>query len=117
MIKDLKGQTLSLAKAIYYTTFSIQYLDDVKLGLSGEPKEFIGGLVNRQQIVLRSLYHRMPESTATLLRNEIENTDISSMDSIMNLLVTLDERQRLEMETYIENLIKEKGNANQRGIQ
>lgn len=108
MITDLKGQTLSLAKAIYYTTFSIQYLEDVKMGLSGEPKEFIGGLVNRQEIVLRNIYHRMPESSAALLRNEIENTDISAMDSIMNLLVNLNEEQRLHVETYIENIIKEK---------
>lgn len=109
----VKNSTVaSLAKSIYYVHFSIEYMEDVKRELSGEPKAFMQNLINRQRIVIKSMYDRMPEHTASVLRKELNDTDVASMDSIMNLLVALDEGQRLKMESYIEELIKEKEHAN-----
>lgn len=105
-----KNIVFSLAKSIYYVHFSIQYLQDVNISLSGEANRFILGLINSQKTVLNNLYNRMPKESRQVLKNELENSDIAAIDSIMNLLVALDNEERLQLENYIELLIKNKKN-------
>lgn len=103
--------TFSLAKAIHYTYFAKQYLEDVIVseGLTGGAKHFVNGLINRQERVLSEIYTRIPDSR-TLLKHEIEGRDIAAIDSILNMVILLGESDRLELEDYIQNTFLNKNN-------
>ena len=104
MTTDVQPQTtFSLAKALHYVYFAKAYFEDVIISekLTGSSKEFIQNLINRQQWILNTCYTRMSAETAKVLRDELEGRDIATIDSILNMIVMLDESQRLEIEDYI----------------
>lgn len=98
----------SLAKALHYTHFSIQYLQDAirQKELTGNAKQFVNDLINKQQWVIKTVYARMTPAGADLLRKEIEGRDIAAIDSIINLVIALPEADRLAVENFATVLSK-----------
>lgn len=98
--------TFSLAKSIHYIHYSIQYMEDVirQEQLTGDAKYFVNGLINKQKSVLRDLYSRMSSTGAALLRQELDARDIGTIDSILNMVITMDEETRLRAEEMISEL-------------
>ena len=95
--------TFSIAKALHHVYFAKAYLQDVIISekLTGSAKDFINNLITRQEWILKTCYGRMPKDSAKMLRDELEGRDIASIDSILNMVISLDEPQRLEIEDYI----------------
>lgn len=101
---DVKPQTtFSLAKALHYCYFAKEYFADVirQENLTGNSKQFINNLIKRQEWVLTECYTRMPVESAQMLKEELQNRDIATIDSILNMIVLMDEDKRLELEDYI----------------
>lgn len=103
-MSEVKPQTtFSLAKALHHVYFAKAYFEDVIIseGLTGSSKSFIQNLIQRQQWILNTCYARMSAEAAQVLKDELEGRDIATIDSILNMVVMLDEPQRLEIEDYI----------------
>lgn len=95
--------TFSLAKALHYCYFAKEYFADVirQENLTGESKQFINNLIKRQEWILRECYTRMSTEAAAMLKEELQNRDIATIDSILNMVILMDEDKRLEVEDYI----------------
>lgn len=95
--------TFSLAKALHYVHFAKEYFADVirQEKLTGESKQFINNLIKRQEWVLRECYTRMNPEASQVLKDELEGRDIATIDSILNMVILMDEDKRLEVEDYI----------------
>lgn len=98
----MQKATFSLAKAIHFICFAIAYLQDVVISeqMTGNSKHFIGELVKRLQWVLNNIYARMSADGATILRKEIDGRDIAVFDSVFNMMLTMTEEERQQVEDF-----------------
>lgn len=50
---------------------------------------------------IRECYTRMSTEAAAMLKEELQNRDIATIDSILNMVILMDEDKRLEVEDYL----------------
>lgn len=103
-MSEIKPQTtVSLAKGLHLTLFAAEYYKDVirQEKLSGHAKNTVNGWVNRLEWVIRDVYTNMQPHAAELLKTELQKRDIASVESILNMVIMLDEDERLAIEDYI----------------
>lgn len=95
--------TFSLAKALHYCYFAKEYFADVirQEQLTGSSKAFINNLISRLDWILKECYTRMPPESAHMLKEELQNRDIATIDSILNMVIMMEETERLTVEDYI----------------
>ena len=95
--------TFSLAKGLHYTIFAADYFKDVirQEQLIGSSKNTVTGWVNRLDWIIKDVFSQMRPRAAQLLREELKNRDIAGIDSILNMVIALNEEQRSEVEEYI----------------
>lgn len=96
----------SMAKALHYIHFAKQYFEDAirQEQLQANGKYFINQQTNRLNCILKDVYARMSPQGAVLLRHEIESRDIAAIDSIINMVIEMDEETRLKVEGYCEQV-------------
>lgn len=99
--------TFSIAKALHYIAFSSEYLKVIIADRNVTPasKQRILSYTNKLEWILRDVTTSIPSDSADLLRKEIQQRDIAAIDSVFNLMITMTEEQRSEVEKFCEKII------------
>ena len=98
--------TFSLAKGLHHINIAKQYLEDFKMGCTGELKNAFNGYVNRCNWILNDILNRLGPSSRNIYKEEM--SDSLSLDSINDKLMILDNAQRIEIEELLEAITKGK---------
>jgi hypothetical protein len=98
--------TFSLAKGLHHINIAKQYFEDVKIGCTGDLKNTFNGYINKCDWILNNVFDKLGDDTRKVYKQEL--SDSLSIDSINDLLMVLDNDQRLEFENMLEAVKKGK---------
>ena len=104
MKEHFSDSTFSLAKSLHHINIARDYLIDVRMGTNGSIKDLFNGYIAKCDYILNNINHRLKDENREALKKELKDSFI--FEAINDKLIYLDENQRLEVESYIENLIK-----------
>ena len=101
-----QATTLNLAKALYHVRNAVHYFEHIKSQpeVKFDAKHFFNLQLNRLNGIINDMTARLTPEAAQVLRNELES-DTMVFEAINDKLVNLNEKQRWEVENYIDSLL------------
>jgi hypothetical protein len=96
--------TYSLAKSLHHVNIAKEYLQDIKRDTKGPVKDLFNGYIMRCDFILNNMRDRLNPKNREILKQELK--DSFMIEAINDKLIHLDEQQRLQVETFIDELIK-----------
>lgn len=101
---DIKPQsTYGIAKALHHVIFGREYFEAIIRDekLKGYGKQVITNYSTRLEWIVKDVFSKLSGESADLMREELKQRDIASIDSVLNMLLLMTEDERLELEDYI----------------
>jgi hypothetical protein len=96
--------TYSLAKSLHHINIAREYLEDVKRETKGTVKDLFNNYINKCDFIIHSMRDRLTPENREVFKQELR--DSFMIEAINDKLIHLDEQQRLEVENFIDDLIK-----------
>lgn len=101
-----QDNTVNLPKAIHYVHFAKMYFEDIarEKNISYYSRDYLKLQIVKLNTIIRDGYARMSADGAMELRRQIQSRDIAAIDSIINMVIEMDEETRMKVEGYCEGL-------------
>jgi hypothetical protein len=96
--------TYSLAKSLHHINIAREYLEDVKRETKGPVKDLFNNYINKCDFIIHNMRDRLTPENREVFKQELKDSFI--IEAINDKLIHLDEQQRLEVESFIDELIK-----------
>jgi hypothetical protein len=96
--------TYSLAKSLHHINIAREYLEDVKRETKGTVKDLFNNYINKCDFIIHNMRDRLTPENREVFKQELK--DSFMIEAINDKLIHLDEHQRLEVESFIDELIK-----------
>lgn len=90
----------SLAKFFLFISMGDMYLTDAMQGMDGNQKALFQNYANRIAFIKKDVYARM--RNPDVLRTELDGKDLGTIDSILNIMLNMDEAQREQGELCLQ---------------
>lgn len=100
--------TFNLAKALYHVKNAVIYFEHIKSQpeVKYDAKHFFNLQLTRLNGIISDMTAKLTPEAAKTLRNELES-DTMVFEAIQDKLVNLNEKQRWEVENFIDKLLNE----------
>jgi len=105
---NFSDNTFSLAKALHHINNAKIYFEDVKRDCASSTKDLFNSYIIKCDIIINSIDHKLTDKNRAILKKEL--ADSFMIESINDKLIYLNEAQRNEVETFIDNFIKQNFN-------
>lgn len=102
--ESFSDNTYSLAKSLHHINIAKQFLEDLKIGTTGEVKLLFNQYIQKCEWILNDMKSRLNDESRKVLSKELE--DSLAFDSINDKLIYLDNEQRSIIEDVISGMIK-----------
>jgi hypothetical protein len=102
-------QTMNIAKALTYLKLAQEYFDHIykSKDVSHSPKQVIKGIIGRINGSFNDIKFRLGIESIELLNSEL-NSDLFVFESIFEKMLHLNEKERWQVEEYLDKLIEKK---------
>ncbi len=102
-------QTYNLAKGMYYIRIAMGYFDHIRQSkdVAFNGKQTINRIHGKLDGAIREIRDRLMGESYQVISREMES-DVFVFEAINDKLVQLDERERWEVEQFIDNKLKKK---------
>lgn len=101
-----QATTFNLAKALYHVKNAVHYFEHIRTQpeVKYDAKHFFNLQLTRLNGIINDMTAKLTPEAAKTLRNELES-DTMVFEAIQDKLVNLNEKQRWEVENYIDSLL------------
>ena len=101
-----QATTFNLAKALYHVKNAVHYFEHIKSQpeVKYDAKHFFNLQLTRLNGIISDMTAKLTPEASQVLRNELES-DTMVFEAIQDKLVNLNEKQRWEVENFIDSLL------------
>jgi len=101
---NFSQNTFSLAKALHHINNAKIYFEDVKRDCTASTKELFNSYITKCDIIIKSIDHKLSPVNRDILKKEL--ADSFMIEGINDKLIYLDESQRIQVENFIDEILK-----------
>ena len=104
----MKNNTYSLAKSLHHINIAREYMLDVKRDAHSNVKNMFSNYIIKCDFILNGVKDMLSEENRIVFKKELNDSFL--IEAINDKLIHLDQNQKLEVENFIDLIIKKNKN-------
>jgi hypothetical protein len=108
----MKNNTYSLAKSLHHINIAREYMLDVRRDAHSNIKNMFNNYITKCDFILNGVKDMLSEENRIVFKKEMSDSFL--IEAINDKLIYLDENEKLEVENFIDLLIKKSKDEKQK---
>lgn len=108
----MKNNTYSLAKSLHHINIAREYMLDVRRDAHSNIKNMFNNYITKCDFILNGVKDMLSEENKIVFKKELNDSFL--IEAINDKLIHLDQNKKLEVENFIDLLIKKSKNEKQK---